>query len=176
MNDPRPPECCGVCPPIVGGGYDCTCKGNPRCPGPKDHAMTANTKADLPWRYDEVEAQRNQYAAVVEKVREEAEDAELGLTGRHITTPWPEALDNGTAIFPTKTQNTSDPVNHPAHYTAHPSGVEPILITRHETFLRGNVLKYVMRAPYKGRELEDLLKARTYLNWEVERVENENAS
>lgn len=28
---------------------------------------------DLPWRYDEVEAQRNQCAAVVEKVREEAE-------------------------------------------------------------------------------------------------------
>jgi len=28
----RPIGCCGVCPPIVGGGYDCTCAGNPRCP------------------------------------------------------------------------------------------------------------------------------------------------
>lgn len=28
----RPTGCCGVCPPIVGGGYDCTCAGNPRCP------------------------------------------------------------------------------------------------------------------------------------------------
>lgn len=28
---PRPEGCCGACPPIVGGGYDCTCKGNPRC-------------------------------------------------------------------------------------------------------------------------------------------------
>lgn len=27
----RPPDCCGVCPPIV-GGYDCTCAGNLRCP------------------------------------------------------------------------------------------------------------------------------------------------
>lgn len=27
----RPAGCCGVCPPIVGGGYDCTCRGNPRC-------------------------------------------------------------------------------------------------------------------------------------------------
>lgn len=32
-NGPRPEECCGVCPPIVSGGYDCTCKGNPRCRG-----------------------------------------------------------------------------------------------------------------------------------------------
>lgn len=28
---PRPEYCCGVCPPIYGGGYDCTCRGNPRC-------------------------------------------------------------------------------------------------------------------------------------------------
>lgn len=31
----RPPECCGVCPPILRGGYDCTCADNPRCPGPR---------------------------------------------------------------------------------------------------------------------------------------------
>jgi hypothetical protein len=31
-SDLRPDECCGVCPGIVGGGYDCTCTGNPRCP------------------------------------------------------------------------------------------------------------------------------------------------
>jgi hypothetical protein len=27
----RPSECCGACPPIAGGGYDCTCSDNPRC-------------------------------------------------------------------------------------------------------------------------------------------------
>lgn len=27
----RPATCCGKCPPIAGGGYDCTCEGNPRC-------------------------------------------------------------------------------------------------------------------------------------------------
>ena len=46
-----------------------------------------------------------------------------------------------------------------------------IEITRHETFLRGNVIKYVMRAPYKGNELQDLLKAQQYLEWEIQRVE-----
>lgn len=28
---PRPDYCCGRCPGIVGGGYDCTCLDNPRC-------------------------------------------------------------------------------------------------------------------------------------------------
>lgn len=36
LHDPRPPECCGVCPEVVSGGYDCTCRDNPRCPGPKE--------------------------------------------------------------------------------------------------------------------------------------------
>ena len=31
---PRPDECCGKCPPISRGGYDCTCAGNPRCRKP----------------------------------------------------------------------------------------------------------------------------------------------
>ena len=31
---PRPAYCCGVCPEMARGGYDCTCFGNPRCKGP----------------------------------------------------------------------------------------------------------------------------------------------
>lgn len=31
----RPLVCCGKCPPIKGGGIDCTCDGNPRCQGPR---------------------------------------------------------------------------------------------------------------------------------------------
>lgn len=58
----------------------------------------------------------------------------------------------------------NDPVNHPAHYTSHPSGVEVIQITEHMSFLEGNVIKYVMRADHKGNKLEDLRKARWYLD------------
>lgn len=65
-------------------------------------------------------------------------------------------------------------VSNPKHYTTHPSGIEPIQITKHETFLRGNILKYVMRAPYKGNEVEDLKKARQYLDWEIEAAEQRN--
>jgi hypothetical protein len=64
-----------------------------------------------------------------------------------------------------------DPIKRPKHYTSHPSGIEPIEICAHETFYRGNVIKYVMRAPYKGAELQDLKKARQYLEWEISRVE-----
>lgn len=63
----------------------------------------------------------------------------------------------------------SDAVKHPSHYY-HPSGIEVIQITKHETFVRGNIIKYVLRAPYKGDELQDLLKAREYLDMEIERV------
>ncbi|MET4703041.1 DUF3310 domain-containing protein [Frigoribacterium sp. UYMn621] len=69
-----------------------------------------------------------------------------------------------------RTDIASNPVSNPSHYTSHKSGIEAIQITRHETFLRGNVIKYVLRAPYKGTELQDLQKARQYLNWEIDRV------
>lgn len=67
----------------------------------------------------------------------------------------------------------SDAVTQPAHYTSHPSGIETIEITKHESFLRGNLLKYILLAPYKGAELEDLLKAQKYLEWEIARVEGQ---
>jgi len=65
-----------------------------------------------------------------------------------------------------------DVIHQPEHYSSHPSGVEPIQITKFESFLRGNIIKYVMRAPYKGRELQDMYKARQYLDWEIERLES----
>jgi hypothetical protein len=64
-----------------------------------------------------------------------------------------------------------DPVNHPPHYKVHPSGIEAITITEHFNFNRGNAIKYIWRADSKGRELEDLQKARWYLDREIQRVE-----
>ena len=63
-----------------------------------------------------------------------------------------------------------DNVNHPAHYMSHPSGIETIELTEHMGFCLGNVIKYVMRAPYKGSQLEDLRKARWYLDREIARL------
>ena len=64
-----------------------------------------------------------------------------------------------------------DPVNHPAHYTSHPSGVEAITITRHMTFCLGNAVKYIWRAGLKSRSpIEDLKKARFYVDEEIRRL------
>lgn len=68
-------------------------------------------------------------------------------------------------------EQSYNPVSQPKHYSVHPSGIEPINITKHESFLRGNAIKYIMRAPYKGTELQDIRKAIQYLEWEAERLE-----
>jgi len=38
-------------------------------------------------------------------------------------------------------------------------------------FCTGNVIKYVTRAPYKGTRVEDLRKARQYLDWLIASVD-----
>ena len=58
-------------------------------------------------------------------------------------------------------------VNHPPHYTQHPSGVECIQITEHMGFNLGNALKYIWRADLKGSAIEDLEKAQWYLAREL---------
>lgn len=62
-----------------------------------------------------------------------------------------------------------DPVNHPPHYTAHPSGFECVEITEHFNFCLGNAIKYIWRADLKGRPVEDLKKAIWYLEREIAR-------
>ena len=66
----------------------------------------------------------------------------------------------------------NDPVNHPAHYTSHPSGVECREVTRWMNFNLGNAIKYIWRAGNKGNALEDLKKARWYLEDEIKRRES----
>lgn len=66
-------------------------------------------------------------------------------------------------------RKASDPVNHPPHYTAHPSGVECIQITEHMGFCLGNAVKYIWRADLKANAIEDLKKARWYIDREIER-------
>ena len=74
----------------------------------------------------------------------------------------------------------NDPVNHPSHYTSHPSGVECIQIAEHHNFCVGNAMKYLWRAGLKGdspeKWLEDLKKARWYITREIERLEKERGA
>lgn len=65
----------------------------------------------------------------------------------------------------------SDVVNHPSHYTEIVPGIECIQVTEHFNFNRGNAIKYVWRAGAKGNEIEDLKKARWYLDREIANLE-----
>jgi hypothetical protein len=62
-----------------------------------------------------------------------------------------------------------DLVNHPKHYTQHPSGVECIQITEHFNFCVGNAIKYLWRAGLKDDTIQDLCKAIWYIEREIER-------
>ena len=64
-----------------------------------------------------------------------------------------------------------DPVNHPKHYTQHPSGVECIQITEHMSFCLGNAVKYIWRAGEKGNRRQDLEKAIWYIQREIDRFD-----
>lgn len=59
----------------------------------------------------------------------------------------------------------------PNHYDF-PGGVQVIDITKHLDFLGGNVVKYVCRAGRKGDKMTDLLKAKRYLDWMIEKENN----
>lgn len=68
-------------------------------------------------------------------------------------------------------QPKPDLVNHPPHYTAHPSGVECIDVVEHMTFNIGNAVKYLWRAGLKGDVLEDLRKAKWYVEREIAKLQ-----
>lgn len=61
----------------------------------------------------------------------------------------------------------TDMVNHPPHYTSHPSGIECVQITEHMNFLLGNAVKHIWRADLKGDAVEDLEKAAWYIQREI---------
>lgn len=63
----------------------------------------------------------------------------------------------------------NDPVNSPAHYTSHPSGVEAIVICEHLPFNLGASVKYLLRADYKGNPIQDLEKALWFIKREIYR-------
>jgi len=65
-----------------------------------------------------------------------------------------------------------DKIN-PDHYKSHPSGVECIQVTEHMSFCLGNAVKYIWRAGLKGDALEDLEKARWYIEREINKIKED---
>jgi hypothetical protein len=63
----------------------------------------------------------------------------------------------------------------PSHYQGFSNGAQVIDIAERLNFNRGNVVKYVARAGRKHGEsaIDDLKKARVYLDREIERIETD---
>ena len=65
----------------------------------------------------------------------------------------------------------NDAVNHPSHYNQGAIEVIDFIEDRQFNFNVGNAVKYICRAPYKGKCIEDLEKAIFYLKRELNRSE-----
>lgn len=68
-----------------------------------------------------------------------------------------------------------DPVNHPAHYTF---GKFEVIDVLQDWFaddpLAWQVVKYIARYRYKGNPIEDLMKARWYLDRRIAELDAKN--
>jgi len=126
----------------------------------KEHAME-----------EEISLLRKTNALLNEKLKAEMELREAGKAPREtMNFEWREA---GKSVNACAEASRADNINHPFHYTQHPSGIECIQITEHFNFNRGNAVKYIWRSDEKGSTLEDLRKAQWYLTREIERLEKE---
>lgn len=65
-----------------------------------------------------------------------------------------------------------DKISNPSHYCF--SNIEPIQVIQEWklNFCLGNAIKYIARAGKKGDKLEDLKKAKQYLEFEIKRMES----
>ena len=93
---------------------------------------------------------------------------DLSIAGSPLRTGKTRMLGCGDSPITDKTKFIMpDPVNHPAHYTT--GGVETIdfIEAKKLNYNLGNVVKYITRADHKGNRIEDLQKAKWYLEREI---------
>ena len=101
------------------------------------------------------------------------EELHFGMTD--VTTRLKEIIEHDRWLIArqkleTRCATGNDDINHPPHYTQHPSGVECIQITEHCNFCIGNAIKYLWRSGKKDSEIKDLKKAIWYINREIDRI------
>jgi len=67
--------------------------------------------------------------------------------------------------------NGYDPINHPSHYTYGKYEAIEVIEDWGLGFALGNAVKYIARAGKKGNAIEDLKKAKWYIEREIQRLE-----
>lgn len=74
------------------------------------------------------------------------------------------------AVTQTVALPKEDVINHPSHYTRGKIEVIDFIEDQQLPYHLGNVIKYIARAGHKGDKLEDLKKARWYLDRYINEV------
>ena len=67
-----------------------------------------------------------------------------------------------------KKEEKYDPINKPRHYNQGGIEVFDFIKSNNFNYAQGNVVKYVSRYRHKGTPVQDLLKAKWYLNKLIE--------
>ena len=76
-------------------------------------------------------------------------------------------------------EDDADMVNHPDHYTYKSTECKDIIsvmtegLEGEEAYYMGAIVKYLYRYPKKGKPIEDLNKAKTYIDMIIKKLESE---
>lgn len=97
--------------------------------------------------------------------KKEEEDLGKNIEETHI-----EDSNEETIEMPITEHIIHDAVNHPLHYTRGKIEVIDFIEDQQLPYHLGNVIKYIARAGHKGDKLEDLKKARWYLDRYINEV------
>ena len=82
-----------------------------------------------------------------------------------------ESLDQNTDRA--QLAKLTERVNHPSHYNQGKYEVIDVIRDWGLDFTEGNVVKYLARSKYKENRIEDLKKARWYLDYLINQLEKE---
>ncbi len=101
------------------------------------------------------------------------EHAKLGLSSlEEMVTPAVRIETDNLLAAQKRIGLRTSAVDHPSHYGGADNVYEAIKVIDawNLNFCLGNVLKYLLRADKKSNTIEDLEKAKWYLNHEIERL------
>lgn len=120
----------------------------------------------------EVEEEANMITVDSNKTVDRQKEDSKKTEERHIEDSSKETVQVPTAEHMDKMYGNieHDAVNHPSHYTRGNIEVIDFIEDQQLPYHLGNVIKYIARAGYKGDKLEDLKKARWYLDRYINEV------
>lgn len=125
------------------------------------------------WKAKEIAEKLNVSTAYVYVTKSKANKSATKIFNEYMEMAPPKAgkadkeVKSEGAAPPVEPAKPADMVNHPPHYTV--GGIETLdfIEAKGLGYNLGNVVKYIARAYWKGDELQDLQKARFYLDRQI---------